>query len=879
MSLSKEEKKNISKIKKLIRSRNFTNIETGIELVRSLNNPNIFDELLGDVKYKSDKWSGTFTHDWKGNGPDQHYFLTSILGLINFAPKGSKGYSIRESVTILKLKGEVNSGYSHENSVLYIGYLSNFLNLKYLKFERYKEVVGFENIYDLPIEGLEIKYGETLPKHKEKWSFKKLKTLHLELPTKEDIAQLDFLSEATSVENLKITGGSGKKGFSIEALNYLENLRYLNTSRLGYCNLDGINKLKKLNYIKLSSENHLEDVLGLASSDSLEFIDLSYCEVLSDVTALKKFKNIKFVDFSSTSLKSLSGLENSINLLAVKIARTPIENLDALMNLKKLHAVDAHQCKQLNSIKGLKHSLNLREILLHDSNKYSYNYETGKDQLSKEGSLKTLEGIENCLELRTITLSKTAITNLDSLIKCRKIFRNNSSKWDEEALEWNGGEKAVPVNDPFWGITEEVRKVGGGNLYNAAHVGNNVRDYYKNRDWSEPELNEFSIIGCPNLESVEGLKNSGIQLLQVSGCPMIKNVDYLSDWPLLQCCDFTNCNNLESVKVLASLNLMDRLILKKCYKVRPKPRFLIMDSLEKTIGYLSKFKANEKKINLSAEDKSISEKLEKLLFSNNYKDVDLGLELANSISDIDVFNFLLEGVKYINGKTIPNNRFLGNSKTQELKTYALEGIISIAPDSCKIASEIKKDVKEKWLEGDKITSLLSVSGFTSLEILNVRDTSITVASDISRLINLKKIRFINCPELSDLSDLKNLSNLEFVGLKDCLKLKDLSFLSNLTNLKAVFANACGVVSTKGVFGLPLLKNINLNNNSNLENIDELGNISSLNTVTITGCSSLKNIKGLTKLSNLSFLRLDKHDLENTEDISSLIKPLLEGLRK
>ena len=57
MSLSKEEKKNISKIKKLIRSRNFTNIETGIELVRSLNNPNIFDELLGDVKYKSDKWS------------------------------------------------------------------------------------------------------------------------------------------------------------------------------------------------------------------------------------------------------------------------------------------------------------------------------------------------------------------------------------------------------------------------------------------------------------------------------------------------------------------------------------------------------------------------------------------------------------------------------------------------------------------------------------------------------------------------------------------------------------------------------------------------------------------------------------------------------
>ena len=876
MSLSKEEKRNIAKIKKLIRSRNFTNIETGIELVRSLNNPNIFDELLGDVKYKSDKWSGTFTHDWKGNGPDQHYFLTSILGLLNFAPKGSKGYSIRESVTILKLKGEVDSGYSHENSVLYIGYLSNFLNLKYLKFERYKEVVGFENIYDLPIEGLEIKYGETLPKHKEKWSFKKLKTLHLELPTKEDIAQLDFLSEVTSVENLKITGGSGKKGFSIEALNYLENLRYLNTSSLGYYNLDGINNLKKLNYIKLNSENHLEDVSGLASSDSLEFIDLSYCKVLSDITALKKFKNINFVDFSSTSLKSLSGLENSINLLAVKIARTPIENLDALMNLKKLHAVDARQCKQLNSIKGLKHSLNLREILLHDSNKYSYNLETRKDQLSKEGSLKTLEGIENCLELRTITLSKTAITNLDSLIKCRKIFRNNSSKWDEEASEWdgsNGSEK-----NPFWEITEEVSKVGDGNLYQAAHVGDNVRDYYKNRDWSEPELNEFSIIGCHNLESVEGLKNSGIQLLQVSGCPMIKNVDYLSDWPLLQCCDFTNCNNLESVKVFASLNLMDRLILKKCYKVRPKPRFLIMDSLEKTIGYLSKFK-KEKTTKLDSIKNSISDKLEPLLLSNDYKNIDLGLELANTIADADVFNFLLQGVLYVKKKIIPNSKFLGNSKTKEYRDYAMQGLISIAPDSCVVATDIKKSFKKITIEGAQISSLLSVSGFTNLEELSIKNTSISTISNLSRLVNLKKILFMDNPELNNLSGIKGLINISEIGLRNCKKIKDLNFISGFNKLSGLQINNCALVTTNGLSKVPKLKNINLNDNTSLENIDSLGKVNSLDTITISGCNSIKNIKALTLLSNLSFLRLDKHNLENTEDVSSLIKPLLEGLRK
>jgi hypothetical protein len=86
MTLSKSEKQNISKIKRLIRSRDFSKIEAGIELVRALDNPNIFDELLGNVEYKKDEWSGTFTHDWKGTGPDQHYFLTVYFFLHSHFP-------------------------------------------------------------------------------------------------------------------------------------------------------------------------------------------------------------------------------------------------------------------------------------------------------------------------------------------------------------------------------------------------------------------------------------------------------------------------------------------------------------------------------------------------------------------------------------------------------------------------------------------------------------------------------------------------------------------------------------------------------------------------------------------------------------------------
>ena len=862
MTLSKSEKQNISKIKRLIRSRDFSKIEAGIELVRALDNPNIFDELLGNVEYKKDEWSGTFTHDWKGTGPDQHYFLTAILGLINYAPKVSKGYRIRESVTILKLRGEVSSGYAHDTSKLYIKYLSNYLNLKYLVIERFQEIVGFEKIYNLPIEGLEIRYAELFPNHKEKWGFRKLKKLFITLPAKEDVNHLNFLSEIRTLETLKVNGGSQKTGFSIDGLKDLDKLRFLSTYRLGYTSLNSIKSLKKLSYVKLNEVN-LECVSGLTSSKNLEFINLSDCKKISDISALNSLSAIKLIDLSSTSVKVLKGLENSANLLGVRIVNTPVDNLDALLNAKKLLSVAANQCGNLKNIKGLKNAKELRELLLHKSNSYE-----------EIGSLKSLEGIENCLELRVITFSQTEISDLDPLINCKKIFRNKRLNWHEEIESWNPNNE-----DPFRDVINEVSKVGYSNIIQAEYFREIGRNYYKETEWSDHELNEFSITECPNLESVEGLKNAGIQLLEINNCHKIKNIDYLAEFTLLQCCDFSDCGSLESVKVLGSLPLVDRLILKKCYKVKPKPRFLIMDSFEKTNVYLSKFKKTKGTIKLDSNKEDISDKLEILLLANDYSNIDLGLELANSISDVDIFNFLLQDIKYLNKRLIPNSKFIGHGKTKEYRDYALEGLISIAPDKCSIATKIKKNFTQKTLEGKQITSLLSVSGFTNLEVLIVKNTSISTISSLSRLTNLKQIFFENNSELNNLSGIKGLINLSTITIRNCMSLKDLSFIHEFNNLVALRINNCGLVSTQGISKLPLLKNINLNDNSFLENIGALCQINSLQNLTINGCVSLKNIKPLSFLSNLLFLRLGEHNIQNTDELSSLIKPLIEGLRK
>ena len=118
-----------------------------------------------------------------------------------------------------------------------------------------------------------------------------------------------------------------------------------------------------------------------------------------------------------------------------------------------------------------------------------------------------------------------------------------------------------------------------------------------------------------------------------------------------------------------------------------------------------------------------------------------------------------------------------------------------------------------------------------------------------------------------------------MGIRNCKNLIDLSHVSDFNKLSGIQINDCGITSTNGLKNLPLLKNVNLNDNPSLENIDEIGQIGSLETVTVSGCSNIKSLDSLTKLANLSFLRVDKHNLQNTEGISSLIKPLMEGLRK
>ena len=108
---------------------------------------------------------------------------------------------------------------------------------------------------------------------------------------------------------------------------------------------------------------------------------------------------------------------------------------------------------------------------------------------------------------------------------------------------------------------------------------------------------------------------------------------------------------------------------------------------------------------------------------------------------------------------------------------------------------------------------------------------------------------------------------------------DLNYIEDFKKLKYIEVIWSGITTTNGLKNLPALKNIKLNNNSSLKAINDLSQIDSLESVMVSECPNLISLDPLTKLSNLNLLKVQNHNMKNTEGITSLIKPLINGLRK
>ena len=172
-----ELKQNITKIKKLLKQRDYDIIDSGIELARALDEPVVFEALLGGwsindegILVLEEGYKGeTLTKRWSDES--WPYFAYALVSLIGYAPKNTKvdkslehskvktldlkGYPWLElpsgitnlaNITSLVLSGWRNSSYSIKN----IDSLANLTNLTSLNLSDYLSLEIGNGLANMP---------------------------------------------------------------------------------------------------------------------------------------------------------------------------------------------------------------------------------------------------------------------------------------------------------------------------------------------------------------------------------------------------------------------------------------------------------------------------------------------------------------------------------------------------------------------------------------------------------------------------------------------------------------------------------------------------------------------------------------------------------
>lgn len=147
-------------------------------------------------------------------------------------------------------------------------------------------------------------------------------------------------------------------------------------------------------------------------------------------------------------------------------------------------------------------------------------------------------------------------------------------------------------------------------------------------------------------------------------------------------------------------------------------------------------------------------------------------------------------------------------------------------------------LKELYLDELKVKSVNELEGIKNLKLLEklvICNSNIKSLSWLKSLKNLKELELINCRSLSDFSELSTLVNLKKLQIEGCSKLRDLTFLKFL----------------------PDLEWLDLSNNREITSISSLATANNLKILFMTGSTSiadgdLRYLADLPQLAILSF---------------------------
>ena len=545
-------------------------IDAAVVVAESINTPDFFDYLLGEVTIEGNYKTYTKPHV----ASDKKYFNFSqknkkkyftdklLLALVNIAPKGSQAFKVRNECKELMVLsfGGIPADRNVQACVMDCKYINNFKNLEKLKIYNSKTLVNsselkkLTKLNNLSIEGStynlrvgydsnyfdELLISEDLP------VLENLKSLHIEKATNKD---LSFLRNIKGIQNISLRHCS-----NLESLTGLDAPEVLDLD-ICECNqltdTSILNKAVKVKNVMLSSEGsdmESDKSLNIAFVESFGFaesLDITGCNFtnLKDVSALQNLKSLSISNPKNLTIFPLLGENKNLNKLSIT-------------------------APNLTDLKGIGQCTNLKTI-----------------SLSSNKNLNTVESLEN-IKFVDIKLNWSGIKNLDFLENTQIISSYNHSIGYNEALDIHEGAFSVSSDRS----DEDKKKTGKGLPDGFDTNGYVIPEFYE--DGSSQDFindNTFYLNDCPNLEQIKGLKNvTNIMALDLRNCVKLTSLEGLEKMLDLREIDLTGCTSLESIHALKNCSKLEKIMVAKCDNIKPKPKVKNMDTLEKVQEYLAK---------------------------------------------------------------------------------------------------------------------------------------------------------------------------------------------------------------------------------------------------------------------------------------------------
>ena len=545
-------------------------IDSAIVIAESINTPEFFDYLLGEVTIEGNYKTYTQPHvasdkkyfNFSQKNKKKYFTDTLLLALVNIAPKGSQAFKVRNECKELMVLsfGGIPADRNVQACVMDCKYINNFKNLEKLKIYNSKTLVNSSEL-------------------------KKLKKLN-DLSIEGSRYELRVGYDSSFFDELLIS----------EDLPVLENLKSLHIEQATNKDLSVLKNIKGIQNVSLRYCSNLQSLTGLDVSEVLD-LDISQCNQLIDTSILKEAKKVKNTKLSSVgsgtdSDKSLNisfverfGLVESLDITGCDFS--DIKDVSALTNLKSL---SISKPKNLTDFPLLGENKNLNDLSITDPNLIDLkgigqctNLKT--ISLSSNKNLNTVEPLEN-IKFVDIGLSWSGIKNLDFLENTQIISSFNHSLGYNEALDIHEGAFSVSSNRS----DEDKKKTGKGLPDGFDTNGYVIPEFYE--DGSSQDFindNTFYLNDCPNLEQIKGLKNvTNIMALDLRNCVNLTSLDGLEKILDLREIDLTGCTSLESIHALKNCSKLEKIMVAKCDNIKPKPKVKNMDTIEKVQEYLAK---------------------------------------------------------------------------------------------------------------------------------------------------------------------------------------------------------------------------------------------------------------------------------------------------